>query len=90
MFLRVKSPPEELAEVYAQEKENGRSTDSVEVFLSDRNFERGELIHELSHELAEVRLNYEEVCARLKVYEPNFEPRYEAPYQMEDRHFKNK
>lgn len=80
MFIRVKSPPEELAEVYAAEEAKAKDLRSVEVFLSDRCAERMEIIHELSHELAELRWHYEQLCFRMKKYEPDFMPMVEADY----------
>jgi len=80
MFIRVKSPNEELAEVYAQEEKLAEPYKSVELFLSDRCAERLEIINELSHELAELRFHYEQVCYRLKQHVPDFVPPEEKPY----------
>lgn len=85
MFLRVTPPPPELQEQYEKEQEESHKFESVEMFLSNRCFERGEIIHEISKELAQVRLNYEDVCKRLQKYEPDFVPNEEKPYSISDR-----
>lgn len=85
MFIRVKSPPEELAEQYALDEAKAKPFRSVEQYLSDMCLDRSELIHELSHELAELRWNYEQVCARLRKYEPDFKELPETEYKESDR-----
>jgi hypothetical protein len=77
MMIRVKSPPEELAEIYANETPE---QSSIKVWISDRCFERGELVNELSHELAELQCDYDDVCRRLKKYEPDFVAPEIKPY----------
>lgn len=86
MYIRVKSPPEELAEQYAREEEAAEIYQSVEVFLSKRCQKRLELIHELSHELAQLQLNYEEVLRELLKHQPDFKHKFPpTEYRMEDR-----
>lgn len=85
MMLTVKSPQGDLAKAYDLEIMRDAEHDSVEVFLSKRCLDRAELLYEISHELAQVRHNYEEVCKRLKAYEPDFVPPAETEYCIEDR-----
>lgn len=86
MFIKVKSPPEELAEQYAREEEAAKIYQSVELFLANRAQERLEHIHELSHELAQLRLNYEEAMSALLKHEPGFKHKHpETEYKMESR-----
>ena len=86
MYIGIKSPPEELAEQYAREEAAERASRSVELFLSARCQERLEQIHELSHELAQLRLNYEEAMGALLKHEPGFKhAKPETEYRMEDR-----
>jgi hypothetical protein len=74
-----------MKEQYEQEEADALKFESSEAFFIRRCFERGEFIHEISYELAQVRSNYEDVCERLKKYEPDFVPKEERPYNMDDR-----
>lgn len=86
MFIKVKSPPEELAEQYAREEAAKEIYKSVELYLSNRCAERLEQIHELSHELAQLRLNYEEAMAALLKHEPGFKHKHsETEYKSDSR-----
>lgn len=70
-FLRVKSFDDEVHN--AIDEFYGDEPETIITWMSKRLEERGEIINEISCELAEVRLNYEEVLRRLNKYEPTEE-----------------
>ena len=85
MLIRVKSPPEELSEIYAREQVMEDMRKSVETFLAERCEDRMDLVHELSHELSELTWHYDQICLRLKKYEPDFIPMARTSYDPNER-----
>ena len=69
MMIRVESPADE----YKKHLEETPEPYSLDRFLMGRCLARQEVIEEISHELAELRLNYNEVLKRLRKYEPTEE-----------------
>ncbi len=86
MFISVKSPPEELQKLYDRMEELNELQQDVETFLSKKVERLTEQLHEVSHELAQMELNYEEVLRELLKHQPDFKHKFPfTEYKHESR-----